>query len=154
MVNNVPFTATHRQMPNSVLRNLWNRVAGGGGGAFVPVAGDERTRLMQFARDATKHIGETPKGTNILGDVENVHHALDIARLPDGTFKVIESNPTPGTLMNPLTARKLQKQVTGRWGNDVAAAVGLGAGATTLGGGALAYGMSEDGTPHAAKRPR
>lgn len=130
LVNNVPFTASHRELPHEGLRSLWNKHMGGGGGAFVPVMGEERQRLMDFARNSTKHIGQT-EGGNLMGQSEHLHHALDIARLPDGSFKVIESNPTPGTLMNPIVSRKLQHMVTGRVPKDVAALGGLGAAAGT-----------------------
>lgn len=128
MVNNVPVTAAHRQLPHEGLRKVWDKHMGGGGGAFVPVLGSERDRLMQFARDATKHLGVTPEGNNILGDTENLHHALDIAQLPDGSFKLIESNPTPGTFMNPVVNRKVQQAITGRLPSDVAALGALGLG--------------------------
>lgn len=136
MVNNVPFAAMNRELPQGRIRDLWNKYMGGGGGAFVPVMGKDRQQLMDFARQSTKHIGDTAEG-NILGKSENLHHALDIARLPDGSFKVIESNPTPGTLMNPIISRKLQQQVTGRVPKDVAA---LGGGGAALGAGGATYG--------------
>lgn len=126
-VNGVPFTATHRSIPNEALRDMWNKHMGGGGGAFVPVMGDTRKSLMQFAQDATKHLGVSPSGENLLGQSEHLHHALDIAQLPDGSFKLIESNPTPGTLMNPITARKLQRMATGRWDPNTSALAGVGA---------------------------
>jgi hypothetical protein len=126
MINNEPFVASHRQLPHAGLRRIWNKYMGGGGGAFVPVVGDERKKLMDFARRSTEHLGKTPEGTNILGTSESLHHALDVAKTPEG-FKLIESNPTPGTLMNPIVSRKLQRMVTGRWGKDVAALGGLGA---------------------------
>lgn len=134
MINGVPFTAAHRQIPHEGLRRVWDKSMGGGGGAFVPVMGDERKRLMQFAEKATHHLGKTPTGTNILGQSENLHHALDVAKLQGGGYKVIESNPTPGTLMNPVTSHKLQQMVTGRIPKDIAALGALGVGgATSLG---------------------
>lgn len=137
-VNNVPFTASHRQMPHEGLRGLWNKYMGGGGGAFVPAMGEERDKLMNFVRDSTKHLGDTGDGGNLLGRSENLHHALDVAKLPDGSFKLIESNPTPGTLMNPIVSRKLQHAVTGRVPKDVAAGAGLlAAGAAGVGTNAL-----------------
>ena len=39
--------------------------------------------------------------------------------------------------MNPIVNRKLNRMVTGRWGKDVAALGGIGAGAATLGGAKL-----------------
>ena len=67
----------------------------------------------------------------------SLHSAYDVAKLKDGTYKLIESNPTPGTLMNPIVNRKLNRMVTGRWGKEVAALGGIGAGAATLGGAKL-----------------
>jgi hypothetical protein len=130
MINNVPFTASNRQIPHKGLRGLWDKHMGGGGGAFVPAMGAERQKLMDFARESTKHLGQTTEGTNILGKSENLHHALDIASTPNG-YKLIESNPTPGTLMNPVVSRKLQWNITGRAPKDVAALGGLGAATAT-----------------------
>lgn len=137
MLNNEPFTATHRQIPHAGLRKVWDKYMGGGGGAFVPVMGEERQKLMDFARQSQAHIGKTPDGSQIQGQSENMHHALDIAKLRDGSYKLIESNPTPGTLMNPMVARGLQRAATGRMPVDVSAGM---AGAAGLG---TAYGASK-----------
>lgn len=119
-IDNEPFTATHRFMPNKTLRGLWNRVAGGGGGAFVPLVGKRRRALHDFIRQSTAHL--KPADGKSLSDVgESMHVAWDVAELPDGTFKLIEANPVPGTMMNPGIAQKLQKQITGRWSRPVAA---------------------------------
>jgi hypothetical protein len=126
-IDNEPFTATHRFMPNKVLRGLWNRIAGGGGGAFVPLMGKKRKALHEFIRQSTAHL--KPADGKSLSDVgESMHVAWDVAELPDGTFKLIEANPVPGTLMNPITARKLRRQITGNWSHPISA----------LGGAALA----------------
>jgi hypothetical protein len=133
MVNNVPVTAAHRYMPHEGLREVWNKHMGGGGGAFVPVTGDERQKLMDFARNATKHLGVDGEGQNLLGVAENIHHGVDIARLADGSYRVIESNPQPGTFMNPIVSRKVQQAITGRVPKDVAALGALGVGGAGLG---------------------
>ena len=153
MVNNVPVTATHRQIPNENVRQFWDNHMGGGGGAFVPVMGKTRKDLQEFARNATRHLGVNPVGKNVLGDAENLHHALDIAQLPDGSFKVIESNPTPGTFMNPITARKVQRAITGRWDPGTATLGGLAAGSAALGGAKALMGPDDDQTtPQRRKR--
>jgi hypothetical protein len=119
-IDNEPFTATHRFMPNKTLRGLWNRMAGGGGGAFVPLTGKRRKDLHDFIRQSTAHL--KPADGKSLSDVgESMHVAWDVAELPDGTFKLIEANPVPGTMMNPGIAQKLQRQITGRWSRPVAA---------------------------------
>lgn len=150
MVNNVPVHSTHRQLPNEKLREVWNKHMGGGGGAFMPVMGDERQKLEAFARQATEHLGRTGEGTHALGEAENLHHALDIARLHDGSYKLIESNPTPGTLMNPIISRKVQQAVTGRLPRDVAALGAVGAG----GGTAIAANSAVNAYDNRAKKER
>jgi len=126
-LDNEPFTATHRFMPNKILRDMWNRVAGGGGGAFVPLMGKRRRELHDFIRKSTAHL--KPADGKSLSDVgESMHVAWDVAELPDGTFKLIEANPIPGTLMNPIVGRKLRRQVMGNWSRPISA----------LGGAALA----------------
>lgn len=137
-VNNVPLTAAYRQFPNETLRALWNKHTGDGGGAFFPVLGGERKELMDFVRNATQHVGVGPEG-NMLGVSENLHHGLDVVRLRDGSFRVLESNPQPGTFMNPIVSRRVQQAVTGRVPKDVAALGALGAGSAAALG---AYGLS------------
>jgi len=150
-LNNEPLTASHRQIPHKGLRSVWDKYMGGGGGAFVPVVGDNRRKLMDFARESTKHLGVTPEGNNILGDAEHLHHALDIAQLPDGSFKLIESNPVPGTFMNPLVNRRVQQAATGRVPRDVAALAALGVGGLGTAATALATkkqrGTEDDSDP-------
>jgi hypothetical protein len=143
MINNVPFTVSHRELPHKGLRGLWNKYMGGGGGAFVPVVGKQRRELKEFTAKATEHIGRTPEGKSLLGKQESVHQALDVARLPNGELRIIESNPTPGTLMNPVVSRKLQRMVTGRDPRDVAAIKALGAGALTTGAASEALGAKK-----------
>lgn len=120
-LNNVPFSITHRRLPHEGARRVWNKLVEkvqgepGGGGSFLPVMGKKRKELHQFVQESTKHL---PTG---------VHQAFDVAELPDGKFKFIESNPFPGSLGNPVIARRLQRQAMGRWGHDVAGAGGLAA---------------------------
>jgi hypothetical protein len=131
-LNNEPFTATHRYLPEP-LRGLWDKTmeklfrAGGGGGAVVPLMGKRRRDLHDFIRKSTAHL--KPADGKSLSDVgESMHIAWDVAELPDGTFKLIEANPIPGTLMNPIVGRKLRRQVMGNWSRPISA----------LGGAALA----------------
>lgn len=122
MLNNEPLTAAHRWIPNPTLRKVWNKYMGGGGGSLIPAVRD-RKALMDFTRQATKKL-EVPG--------ENFHHALDVAKLPDGSFKLIESNPVPGTLMNPVVASKVHRAATGKWSRPVAATTATGLGITSL----------------------
>ena len=125
-LNGVPFSSMNRRIENSTLRKAWEKLTGSsGGGAFIPTIGKERQALNQFVSDAHKHIQPA------FEQGHNLHSAYDVAKLQDGTYRMIESNPTPGTLMNPIINRKLQRMATGRWGKDVAALGALGAGTAT-----------------------
>ncbi len=122
-VNGVPFTATQRRIKNETLRKIWNKISGSdGGGAFVPATGKTRKDMMKFVEDSHGHLADTFKSGN------HTHVAYDVAKLKDGTFRLIEANPSPGTMRNPITARKLNRMVTGKWDRDVSAAAGLGVG--------------------------
>lgn len=131
-VNGVPVTATHRRAPEGGFRDWWNRTSerlglGNGGFAHVPVRGDERDALYKFVNDVHAPFHASPEFY-----AENpLHIAYDVARLPDGTFRLIEGNPTPGTLNNPMISRAVTQAMTGRKAQDVAAlqAAGIGAGA-------------------------
>jgi hypothetical protein len=123
-INGIPFTATHRRAPEGAFRNAWNAVSdtlgiGQGGFAHMPVTGPDRQALMKFVEDANaplaEHYGTAP-----------MHQAFDVAQLEDGTYRLIESNPTAGTFNNPLISRKLQETVTGRMHQDKAALGALG----------------------------
>ena len=128
-LNGVPFSSMNRRIENSTLRKAWEKLTGSsGGGAFIPTIGKERQALNQFVSDAHKHIQPA------FEQGHNLHSAYDVAKLKDGTYRMIESNPTPGTLMNPIINRKLQRMATGRWGKDVAALGALSAGAATSAG--------------------
>jgi hypothetical protein len=127
-VQGVPFASTHRRLPEGKIRDAWNRMSsslgiGEGGFAHMPVTGDRRQALEDFVskvnKPLTSHYDNAP-----------LHQAFDVAELPDGTFRLIESNPTPGTFNNPLISRKLQESVTGRMHQDKAllGAAGLGTG--------------------------
>lgn len=131
-VQGVPFTATHRRMPEGKGRDLWNKVTGAMGGgaggmAHIPVTGDKRQALMDYVSTVNKPLQAA------YGDAP-MHQAFDVAELGDGGFRLLESNPTPGTFNNPMTSRALQEQVTGRMHQDKAglgalvAGLGLGAG--------------------------
>jgi len=131
-VQGVPFTATHRRLPEGKGRELWNKMTtslgiGAGGMAQIPVSGDKRKALMDYVATVNKPL------QSAYGDAP-MHQAFDVAELADGGFRLIESNPTPGTYSNPLTSRALQEQVTGRLHQDKAglgalvAGLGLGAG--------------------------
>ncbi len=127
-LNGVPFSTMNRRIENPTLRKAWEKLTGSsGGGAFIPAIGKERQALNQFVSDAHKHIQPA------FEQGHNLHSAYDVAKLKDGTYRMIESNPTPGTLMNPIINRKLQRMATGRWGKDVAALGALGTGAATTG---------------------
>lgn len=135
-VNGVPFTATHRRLPEGKIRDMWNAVSkkigiGEGGFAHLPAMGKTRKELMQFVEDANVPLQEAYKD-------QAMHQAFDVAQLPDGTFRLIESNPTPGTFNNPFTSRKLQEMVTGRLHKDKAmlGAAGIGAAGAAAGYGA------------------
>lgn len=139
-----PFSPTHRFLPHAGLRKIWNKYMGGGGGAFVPAMGKEKQELLDFVRESQKHM-KAPSGQPLAEVGEAGHMAFDVAKLQDGTYRLIEANPTPGTLMNPLTARKLQQMVTGRVPKDVAALGGLGAAGLTAGAGSeLSDFLSDD----------
>lgn len=136
---------TYRRMPEGVVRDAWNAVserlgAGEGGFAHLPVAGDKRRQLQDFVRQSLEGLHE--KGP--VGKTEHLHQALDVAELPDGTFKLIESNPVPGTMMNPIVSRKMRNLATGRRGLPEALAGGLGAGGATGGATLGVQELSED----------
>ena len=127
-VQGEPFTATHRRLPEGGMRNAWNKItkalgAGEGGFANMPVTGDKRQALQDYVAQVNKPLHP------MYGDAP-MHQAFDVGELDDGTFRLIESNPTPGTYNNPATSRKLQEMVTGRMHQDKA---GLGAAAAGLG---------------------
>lgn len=123
VVNGVPFTASQRRIKNETLRKIWNKVTGSeGGGAFVPVTGKTRKDMMKFVEDSHSHLADTFKSGN------HTHVAYDVAKLKDGTFRLIEANPSPGTIRNPIIARKLNRMITGKWDKDVSAVAGLGVG--------------------------
>lgn len=141
-VQGVPFTATHRRMEAGKMRDMWNKVTGSMGGgaggmAHIPVTGDKRKALMEYVQTVNKPLQDAYKEAPM-------HQAFDVAELADGGFRMLESNPTPGTFNNPLTSRALQEQVTGRMHKDKA---GLAAGAlgigTGIGAGAAASRMND-----------
>jgi len=128
LLNNHPFTAARRYLTNTgpLARSTHEVARALNEGAIVPLVGPARKEVQEFARQATAHIGRSPEGGQYLGTRdENVHHALDIARLRDGSLRVIESNPTPGTLMNPIVSRKLHHLATGRLDHGTLAMAGL-----------------------------
>lgn len=148
-INGVPFTATHRRAPEGAFRSAWDSLTkkmglGAGGFAHLPVSGEERDALLKFVEESNKPLAEHYAGAP-------VHQAFDVARLPDGSFRLIESNPTPGTFNNPAISRKLQEMVTGRMHQDKAllgaAGLGLGAGGLGYGAGTLAKGEPSEGSP-------
>lgn len=137
-INGVPFTATHRRLPPGRVRDMWNAVSkkigiGEGGFAHLPAMGKTRKDLMQFVTDANLPLQEAYKDAPL-------HQAFDVAQLSDGTFRLIESNPTPGTFNNPLTSRKLQEMATGRMHKDKAMLGAAGLGGL---GAAAGYGVGE-----------
>ena len=129
-----PFSVSIRHLPNERLRNLWNEAItrrGGhpAGGAFLPeINPAERKRLMDVVRKAQEPLPQDQLG----------HYGWDVARLKDGTYRIIEANPAPATLKNPWIARKLKRQVTGRWGRDVALPAAGAVGLTGVGAGGAA----------------
>lgn len=129
-IDGVPFTASQRRIKNNTIRKVWNRISGSdGGGAFVPATGKTRKDMMKFVEENHNHLTDTFKSGN------HTHVAYDVAKLKDGTFRLIEANPSPGTMRNPVVARKLNRMVTGKWDKDISAAAGLGVG-TSVGLGA------------------
>ena len=140
-VNGVPFTATHRQAPiPQGMLDAYNAASkkmglGEGNFAHVPVMGKSRKDLMAFVEQSQSGLNTKGKGQGggPIGDTEHFHQALDVAQLPDGSFKLIESNPVPGTLMNPLTARKLKGQIEGRMTRPEAALGAMAAGGAAAG---------------------
>lgn len=108
------FGISHRYNPSKLVRKLMP-----GGGAFVPVISPtKRAAIKSFvAKNHPKFKGHSFAG-------------LDIADTAKG-LKIIEANPYPGTLGNPLVSRQFVRHATGRWGRDVAGAGGLAAGGST-----------------------
>ena len=70
-------------------------------------------------------------GKSLSDAKESMHVAWDVGRASDGSLKLIEGNPSPGTLVNPIVSQKLRRQVTGRWSPEVAGLAGLGVGKAT-----------------------
>ncbi|MCD6149055.1 hypothetical protein J7J18_06815 [bacterium] len=121
-VNGKVYSITHRRFPDP-FRKIYNKIFyrfGMEGGSSIPVLNPvKRKRLKEFVTQAMKLYEK------------NAHVGFDIVELPDGSFRFIEGNPVPGSLMNPVIARKLHKTVTGVWTNDLRA-VALAGGAAGL----------------------
>jgi len=109
-VNGKVFSVTQRHLPDP-FRKIYDKYLpfGGGGGAFLPTKRSTRRELTKFVTKAMDPYKS------------NVHVGLDVVRLPDNTFRLLEGNPVPGTLMNPIVARKLHRTVTGVWTADIQA---------------------------------
>lgn len=123
-IDGVPFTASNRRIKNKTLRGMWEKITGSeGGGAFIPAIGKTRKDMMKFVEDSHSHLNDVFKARN------HTHAAYDVAELTDGSFRLIEANPSPGTIRNPIVARKLNRMVTGKWDRDVSGAAALGVGA-------------------------
>lgn len=124
-----PFTATRRRLPEGKLRNAFDTVSrkmgiGEGGFGHIPIMGKKRKALNDFVERTNLPMQEAYRGAP-------THQAFDIAELPDGSFRYIESNPTPGTTTNPFVSRKLQELASGRMHKDKAVAGATGIGAAT-----------------------
>lgn len=116
----VPFTATHRRAPEGKFREKWDALSkhlgiGTGGFAHIPVNTDMKGKLHDYVSTVNKPLQE-------LYQKAPLHQAFDVGELADGSFRLIESNTTPGTLMSPTVSRKLQEMVTGRRHKDYATA--------------------------------
>lgn len=128
-----PFEFLHRRAPSGLIDKAWDSVTkllgAKAGGSAVPVLSPwKRQQLRQFTAEHMSRLKMEPG--------EHLHQGIDVAELPDGTFKFIESNPFPATHTgNPFVSEQLQRQVTGRWSPRVArmGAAGVG-GATGLAG--------------------
>jgi len=133
-----PLTATHRFLPES-LQDLWHSTSGspGGGGAFMPVLNPlTRRGLKDTARKAATQT--QVEGGRLSAGLPETHFAWDIAKLPDGTFKIIEANPYPGTMRSPFVMSKLEGALAGKTPRFVAApaAAGVGLAGTGVAAGA------------------
>lgn len=123
------FGISHRRLPDNILAKAWSKVSGGGG-AFVPVLGDKRKQIKDFAANAFKQSNLTK-----IPSKDHTFFAFDIGDTGK-SLKLIEANTSPGTFANPFINRKFKKLATGRWGRDVAG------GAAALSGGATYAALS------------
>ena len=133
LLNNVPYAVSKRfQKLPGPLEKIRLAVDGNAeGSSIIPVFGKERKAVMDFAGEASKNLGG-----KAVGNTLNFHQGMDVARLQDGTHRIIESNTGYlGTMGNPVHVRQYHHELTGRWDKGVSsgaaaiAAVG-GAGVT------------------------
>lgn len=123
VVDGKPVTVSHRFLPERA-RKAWERVSGStGGGAFVPVL-KGRKEIKDFTEQALAHL-KTPEGKPLSSVGESYHAAFDIGRDRKGALKIIEANPVPGTMMNPVVSQKVRKAITGSWSPEAKGLAGL-----------------------------
>ena len=147
-VDDQPVAYLHRRSPNSNkhLANAWDAVTrllgAKAGGAAVPVLSPQkREQLDAFMRPALAKLRNSPHWR----EGQHMHQGFDVAELPDGTFKFIESNPWPAThTENPYVSSAVEHAVTGRHSRRVAGAGALAAGGLA-GGLGVARALDDDG---------
>ena len=137
-VNGVPLTAASRRAPEGRLRDLWNKLTTEPGQKPGNLSGgrisdDEKQRVYDFVYASQAKFRNDPDFFNKTP----MHIGFDVAKLRDGTYRLIEANPTPGTLGDPRVSRAVTQGMTGRKHQDIAAAQALGGG---LAAGGLTYG--------------
>lgn len=109
-LNGKVFGISHRRIPNKKIRASWDRITGGGGGAFVPVVNPFKRRQIRKFVEKSVSV-KLRKG-------ESVFVAFDVGQTKKG-LKLIEANLTPGSFFNPVINRQFQRHATGRWGKGV-----------------------------------
>ena len=139
----------HRRSPSERprLERLWDRITKAlgaqAGGAAMPVLDpQERANARTFVKDNLSKItwGPDPRWQpdprypdRLPPPAEHLHAGWDLAKLEDGSYRLIEANPAPAThVQKPFVAQRLQRAITGRWSPQVAA-LGAGAAGVPLG---------------------
>lgn len=124
LIDGQPYGISYRYLPKKL-----DEITKGRGGGLIPVFNrakrQELSEFMQKYAAGTKW-GNLPKG-------QHAHAAYDILETPQG-LKIIDANPAPATMLNPLNSRQLARLMTGRWGHDVSALAGLGTGGISYAG--------------------
>jgi hypothetical protein len=131
MLDGQPYGISERFLPDKL-----NEITKGRGGGLIPVFNrTKRQQLSEFVQNMSARTkwGNLPEG-------QHSHMAFDILETPQG-FKIVDANPSPATMINPINSRQLNRLMTGRWGKDVSGLAGLGAGGLTYG----ALGGHDDG---------
>ena len=106
VLNNEPYAMHHRWTPPG-LKKLTRGLLPDSAGTNIPVFNtQERREVYDFVRNAMKDM-----------PLHDGHYApaLDVARLRDGSIKIIEANPAmSGAMYSPTTANSLHRAMTGR----------------------------------------